>query len=154
MRHDPFTHRQDRSRLDIGLQFGYVRRRRWRRGAEKVLENPFAAHDRRGSVRLRGDGQYAALSEQAAANVVLVERDPPEVNALDVWNPVVAREPFIQERVVRCEKLQSSAVFVHDRVEEEFCFTLERLTQVVVEIRKYDGDWSGARPLTAGQALA
>ena len=107
----------------------------------------------RGSVRLRGDGQYAALSEQAAANVVLVERDPPEVSALDVWNPVVAREPFVQERVVRCEKLQSSSVFVHDRVEEEFCFTLERLAQVVVEIWKYDGDRSGARHVAEVQPL-
>ena len=63
-----------RSRTDAGcaalavlLQRRHVRRRRRRRRAEKVVEQPLAAQHRRRAVRIRRDGQDAALAEQPAA---------------------------------------------------------------------------------------
>ena len=47
-----------------------VRRRRLRRHAEQIGQNPLAALDRRRAIRIRGDGEDAGLAEQAAARLV------------------------------------------------------------------------------------
>ena len=64
-----------RSRTDLArrgrllVERRHVGRRRRRRAAQQVLENPLAADDRRRAVRVRGDEQQAALSQQAPARV-------------------------------------------------------------------------------------
>ena len=51
--------------LPAVLEVGHIRRRRWRRRAEDVFENPLAALDRRRARGVRGDRENAAVSEHA-----------------------------------------------------------------------------------------
>src|SRR5262245_36234156 len=46
------------------------------------------------------------------------------------------RETFIEESVIRGQKIQHTTVFPHDAGEEELRLFPQRLPQVVVEIRK------------------
>ena len=70
LRH-PLAHREHAA-FGVGvLQRRHVGRRRRRRRAEDVLENPLAAQDRRRAVGVRGHRQDAAVAEQAAAHAGL-----------------------------------------------------------------------------------
>ena len=52
------------------LQRRDVGRRRLRRHAQQIGQDPLAALDRRGAIRIRGDGEDAGLAEQPAAGLV------------------------------------------------------------------------------------
>ena len=71
------------------LERRHVGRRRRRRRAEHVFQNPFAAAHRRGARGVRGHRQNAAVPEQPAALAVLGQRDAAEPVAVDVRNAVV-----------------------------------------------------------------
>ena len=58
--------------------------------------------------------------------------------AVDVRDAVVLGEPLVDERVIRRQQIEHAAIFVDDAVEEQLDFALERLAQVVVEIRETD----------------
>src|SRR3954462_14061370 len=106
----------------------------WRRwSTEDVLQNELATQHRRGAVRMRRHHQDGALAEQSPAGIVL-ERDAAEVAAVPPVDAVVARQPLIDERVVRGHQVEDAAVFAHDRPEEEVHFGEQRLAQVVVEV--------------------
>ena len=78
----------------------------------------------------------APFPEQAAAHVELrAERDAAELAAVHVRDPVVLRQPFVDERVVGRQQIEDAAVLVHDAVEEQLDLAPERLPQVVVEVR-------------------
>ncbi len=76
-----------------------VGRRRRRRGAENVLQDPFAANDRGRPRRVRRQGQDAAVSEQSFPRIV-GHRDAPELAAVDVRDSIVPGQPLVDERVV------------------------------------------------------
>ena len=102
----------DRHRLGVGaalIQQRDVGWRRRRRCAEDVVEQPAAAQHRRRAVRIRRDGQDAALTEQPAPHAV-GEGDAPEVAAVHVRDPVVAGEPLVHERVVRGDQIDDAAI--------------------------------------------
>ena len=77
----------------------YVGRRRGRRRAEQVVENPLAADDGRGPAGVRRDKQNRALAEQTFARVV-GHGDATELAAVDVRHAVVPGQPLVDERVV------------------------------------------------------
>ena len=62
--------------------------------------------------------------------------DAAEVTAVDVRNAVVLRQPFVDERVVGAQQIQHAAILAEDAVEEQLGFLPERLTEIVVEVRK------------------
>src|SRR5690606_25789334 len=97
----------------------HVRRRRWGRRAEQVLEDPLAADDRRGAVGIRSDRQYAAVAEEPATRVVGRQPHAPEVRTLDVRDAVVARDALVQERVIGAQQIERTAVLAHDAAEEK-----------------------------------
>ena len=70
------------------------------------------------------------------ASPVPGERDPAELAAIDVGNAVVAREPLVDERVVRRQQLQHTAVLPQHALEEELGLLPESLAQPVVEVGK------------------
>src|SRR5262245_28628583 len=90
VRSEAFANRQTGGN-GIVIQRGYVRQRRWRRGAEEVVENPFSPDHRRGARGIRGNGEDAALPEQPATLPlgVVGERNATEVAAVDVRNAIV-----------------------------------------------------------------
>ena len=55
---------------------------------------------------------------------------------MNVENAVVFREPLVDEGVVRRHQIEHWTVAAHDAFEEQFGLALERLPQVVVEIRE------------------
>src|SRR5688572_31600708 len=106
--------------------------RRWRR-AEHVVEQPPAAQDRRRTVRIGSHGEDTALTEQAAPYAV-AEGDSPEVASVHVRDPIVAREPLIDERIVRRQQIDDAAVLAQLRGDEQSRLLTERLTEVLVEV--------------------
>ena len=75
------------------------------------------------------------MSQQSAAEIVL-DGDAAELAAVDSGDSVVPGQPFVEERVVGRQKIQHGAVFGQDALEEQLGFVLERLPEVVVEIRE------------------
>ena len=136
MLRDPLAHRQHGRGKRRRLELGDVRRRRRRRDAEQVLENPLAADDRRRAIGIRRHREDAALPEQTAAHAVRTELDAPEPAPLHVGDAVVARQPFVDERVVGAQQVERAAILAHDALEEQLGLAAERLTQRVVEVRE------------------
>ena len=113
-----------------------VGRRRRRRRAEDVLENPGAAQHRRGAVGVGRGHQHAAFAEQPPA-----VGDRSSVTRRN-WSPrtfgnaVVQRQPLVDERVVGGQQVEHAAVLAQDAVDEQLDLAAERLAQAVVEIRE------------------
>ena len=76
-----------------------------------------------------------------------VDRDAPEVAALDVGNAVVPGQPFVEEGVVRRQQIQHAAVLAQDAVEQQLRLAPKRLTQALVEI----GEQTRGRASTVGR---
>ena len=47
----------------------------------------------------------------------------------------MTRETFVYESVVRGQQIDDIAIPGHDALEEQLCLALERLAQIIVEIR-------------------
>ena len=77
------AHRQKRAIFAMGFERRDIGRRRRRRGAQEILQNPLATLHHRGPVGIGRDGEDAALSEQAAAALAL-QRYPAELRAIDI----------------------------------------------------------------------
>ena len=75
------------------------------------------------------------MSQQSAAEIVL-DGDAAELAPVDSGDSVVPGQPFVEERIVGRQKIEHGAVFVEDALEEQLGLALERLPQVVVEIRE------------------
>ena len=84
----------------------HVGRRLRRRRTQNVRQHVLAAHHRRGPVVLRVQRQDAAVAEQSPALLVR-DRDAAELSAVDVRQAVVARQPFVDERVVRAQQVDT-----------------------------------------------
>src|SRR5690606_25512088 len=113
-----FAHAQLPAVRADGLQLRYVRRGRGRGSAEQILENPLAAlHDGR-TVGVGGDGQDAALAQQAAARRTGRQGNLAELRSVDVGDAVVLGETLVEIRVVRVEHFEDVAVFAEDARQE------------------------------------
>src|SRR6187399_2274579 len=66
---------------------------------------------------------------------IRAQADAAEPAAVDVMNPVVLGEPFVDERVVGVQQVEHAAILLDDRVEQELDLAAKRDAQVVVEIR-------------------
>ena len=119
----------------VFLERRHIGRRLRRRRAEQIVEHPLAAHDRRRPGRERRHGQDAGVAEQPAA-VLVGHRHAAESVPDDVGNPVVPREPAIDEGVVGREQIDDRAVLAHDAHEEQLRLALHRLQQVPVAVRE------------------
>ena len=120
------------------LQVGDVRRRRGRRRPQQHLHDPLAAQHRRGAVPERGLHQHAALPQNATSAVVRVG-NAAEVIALDAFDPVVPRQPLVQEGVVGPVQLQQTAVFPHQVVEEELGLAPHGVGQLTAVVGEAEG---------------
>ena len=136
-------------------QIGHVGRRVGGQDAQQVLQHPLAPLYRRRAAGLRRHRQDAALAQQPAPGVVgLAERDAAEPAAGDVRDPVVAREPLVDERVVGRQQVEHAPVLGHEAREEQLGLAAERLPQVVVEIGEPLDDGNVALEAPQGQPLA
>ena len=103
-------------------------RRIGRTDVEERLEEPLATLDRRRAADVRRDRQQRALAEQPAPHVQLrPQRHAAELRSVDVGNPVVLREPLVDERVIGRQQIEDAAVFVNDAAEEQLDFAPESL---------------------------
>src|SRR5207247_8157598 len=89
------------------------------RNSQDVLEDPFAAHDRRRPRGIRRDRQDTGLAKQPASPAVVVQRDPTEAAPIHVWDSVMLGEPFVDERVIRAQQLERAPILAQDAVDEE-----------------------------------
>src|ERR1700704_4923437 len=128
---DSLPHGEILTSTGIVFQRWYERWRRWWGRAENIIQNPLAANHWRGSRGIRRDGENAALAEQSASLAILVERDAAEAAAVHVRNSIVLCKPFVQEGVVRPEKVEHTTIFAHDALEEKLGFLTEGLSQIV-----------------------
>ena len=84
---------------------------------------------------MRRDHQYGALAQDPSARII-GERDAPELAAVNVRNVIVPCETLIKERVVGGHEIQNIPIFFNDALEKQQRFLLERLAQIVIEVRK------------------
>ncbi len=73
------------------------------------------------------------MAEQPATAIV-GDRHAPEAIAVNPGDPVVPREPLVDEGVVGRQQVDDAAVLLHDAGEEQLGLAPQRLPQVVVEI--------------------
>ncbi len=105
--------------LLLFAQLRDVRRGRRRRGAQDVLQYPLAALDGGGAGGIGGDGEDAALGEDADAAAIL------ENHILEVWtevliDPIVAGEAVVEEAVIGGQQLDDTAVPAQKGLKKEF----------------------------------
>src|SRR4030095_13690172 len=135
------------------IERGHVGRWRRRRRAEDVLQHEDAAKYRRGPRRIRRDREEAALPQQAAAMSLGCERHAAESASVDVWNSVVLRQAFIEERVVRPDQIEHAAILAQHAVEEELRFLSKGLSQVVIEVPIKSGGRSDGLAIAQPHAM-
>ena len=113
-------------RLDVG-------RRRGRRRAQDVLEQPDAADHGRGVDAVGRHGQHARLAEQAAAAAV-AQADLLEAAAPGRRQPVVPRQRLVDEREVGIEEVRDAQVVVEQVPREEARLLAHRGLEVVAVV--------------------
>src|SRR5216684_4064884 len=79
-----------------------VGRRRGRRRCQNVGEQPHAAENYRRSDGIGREGENAALAQEPSA-AVIPQRHASKSTAVNVWDSVVMRKPFVEEGVVRIQ---------------------------------------------------
>ena len=115
--------------ISFSSSVGTFGRRVRRRHTLDVLENERAPQNRRRAVRVGGRHQDGAFAEQPPA-CRLLELDPPEAIAFDVGDPVVQRDPLVEERVLRAQQIDHAAVFPEDAVGEQRQLGAEILARI------------------------
>ena len=103
--------------------------------AEDVVEQELAAQHRRRAIGIRRRRQQRALREQAAALVFVGQRHAPEPAAVDAGDPVVARKPLVDERVVGVQQLEDAAILAQRAGDKQLGFALERRPSASVVVR-------------------
>src|SRR5262249_3866829 len=115
------------------IQRGHVRRRRWRRRAEHVVEDqPSTQHGGRANGQ-RLERQDTSMAQQAASRTSLGGHAL-KAASVEVWNSVVASQAVVDERVIRREELDKPAILPNLTQNEELRFLPEGVTQIVVEV--------------------
>ena len=135
MLHHLLAHGERLLSIFVLLEHRNIGRRRRHRHPQDIFQNPLAADHRRRSLGVRGQRQDAALSQQSAAEIV-VQSDAAELASVNPGDSVMPRQPFVEERIVRRQKIQHAAILVEDALEEQLGLALECLAEVVVEIRE------------------
>ena len=76
------------------------------------------------------------MAEQAEA-VRIRQLDLTEALAVNPRNPVMLREPLVDERVVGAQQLQRAAVVAQDVAEKHLGLASKTLADVVIEVREH-----------------
>src|SRR5687767_7226650 len=99
--------------IEIALFFkGWdVRRWRWWRCPEDLLEHPLSANDRCRPGGSRGCEQYASKRQHAASQRTARELNTTEMITFHPIDLVVPRKLLVQEREVRFEQVKNAPVF-------------------------------------------
>ncbi len=74
------------------------------------------------------------MAEQAATWMVGIKRDAAEPLAVDVWDAVVTREPFVDKRVVRAQQVEQAPILADRALDEHLGFRPKRLAEVFIEL--------------------
>src|SRR5207237_7718180 len=96
----------------------------------------FATENWRGPRGQSRERQDTAVAEQAEA-VWIRQLNLTEALAIDARNPVMLRQPLVDERVLGAQQLQRAAVVAQDVAEKQLGLAAEALANVVVEIREH-----------------
>jgi len=127
---------QRRRRTDRRLvQVRHVRRRIGRRRIEQVVENPLAAEDRRRAGRVRRHRQHAGVREDAGTRRI-DKLDAAEPGSAHAGDPVMPREPLVEEGVFRVEEVEDAPILLDHILDEVLRLAAHRHPQVIVEVGK------------------
>src|SRR5207248_9404001 len=93
--------------------------RRWWRGwrAHKLIEYPRSPQNGRRAVAVGSPQQDRALAQQAPP-LFLGQRHLSELGADNSGNAVMARKPFVQERVVGSQQVHNASIFQQNAAQE------------------------------------
>src|SRR5262249_45254987 len=72
---------------------------------------------------------------QAATLAIGSQGHQAEVAAVDIRNPIVPGQAFVQKGVVRLDQFEDAAILAQHVVEKELGLLAERLTEIVIEVR-------------------
>ena len=107
--------------------------------AEDVRHDPLASGHRRGSFRLACCREKRPFAYQPASYVdVRTEHHAPELASLKTWNAIMLGQTFVDERVVRAQQINDTAVFSNDTVEKQLDLAPHRLRLTIVKRANYD----------------
>ena len=93
------------------------------------------------------------MGEQPPALIAIREEDSPEPAAVDSWHPVMPRQPFVDERIVRIQELGDAPILTERTGHEQLGLPFERLQQtlviggVSVRVNHHVGDTTQIQPL-------
>ena len=108
-----------------------------RRSAQNIGQNPFAALHRAKSGSAYEVTVRMLPCPSRPRRFVVGQRHAAETGRRrSVRNPVMPRQPLVDERVIGVQQIQHAAVFAHDALEEQLRLAAHGLAQVVVEIGK------------------
>ena len=119
---------------DVGVQGGDVVGGRGGRGAEDVFEGPDAAGNGRGLYAVGGDGEYAAMAEEAGAAGIGEVDFAEEVAAYAgdrTFEAVEAGERLIEEGVAGVEEVVEAFVLVEEMAHQEARLGLHGVLEIV-----------------------
>ena len=102
--------------------------------SQDVVEDEEPALHGRGPVGIRGDREHGPLRQHSAARAPGGQCHPAHLVALDALDPVVLRQPLVEERVVAVDQLEQAAVVPHDVLEEHLGFPPHRPPQVAGQL--------------------
>ena len=117
----------------LGFQALDTLRRRGRRHAEEVVEDPLASLDRRGPRRVGRDREHAGVGQDAASRGA-GQGDPAEPVADDARDAVVPGQPLVDEGVIGVEELEHAPVLAEDRLAEPLGLLEHGLAERLVEV--------------------
>src|SRR4051812_44897810 len=98
------AHGQNLAVFATVLQRGNIRRRGRGRRPQYIFQQPFAPQNHRSPGGIGSSRQEASLSQESSA-VLVAQNYTPKVAAVNIRNPVVPRETFINERVIRVQQV-------------------------------------------------
>src|SRR4029450_8624080 len=101
----PFADRKAFAYAGVLLQGWHGPRRRWWWDPKKIVKDPLAAYDRRGSGRVGTHRENASVAPPAPPPAVFAQRDAPEAAAVHMRDAVVLGQPFVDERVIRVQQV-------------------------------------------------
>src|SRR5207245_1864112 len=95
----------------------------------------FPPQDRRCPIGIGCCCQQRALREQSTTLIVVRQRYAPETAAVNSGNLIMPREPFVDKRIVRVQKIGHAPILADGAGDEQFSFALKSLQQTLVVIR-------------------
>ena len=141
-----------RRAADVGVDRRHIVGRRRRRRPQDAIQDPRAAHHRRGRGAVGRHLEHARHRQHAAPMTARRQRHLPKLPAIDAGNAVVPGQAAVEHREVGGDEVGQAQVVLQDSVEEQFRLADHRHLQQVVEFGVQDAGSAPSRRSRAGPA--